>query len=524
MVSLLGPHVIRPTGDALDWSRVAPVVKALDDTTALRQASRATVRIFRRYFPVQDVGRPGGAVVAEVLAALGDAPATHVELFNEVTGQVGAGLARYVDFTREAVAELRRVRPDLTLVAFSFSTGTPGQDAWVALREQGYGGASCIGLHQYWGNQGFTVYHALRHRLLHAWAGGDHPPFLVTECGRDRVEGGRGGWRADGIGPEQYHRELLAYEQELLKDPDVLAATPFTAGSTPDWSNFDTDPLSGWLVAEAGPLPTPPEEPPVATTTKGIDVSNHQGAVDWPRVAAAGYRFAGLKASGDEGDGDAFVDPFFPEHWAATGRLEMGRIAYHYARPSRVAPAQSVTTLERALAAVGGLRAGDNVALDVEDPAVPDGVSLHVWVAEWLDLAARVLGIVPFKYSARYYTSTHDLEHADLARYPTWWASSPPKPAPVAGWGPIRIHQFDWFAAVPGVTGPCDANVFDGALDALRALGKPAPPAVDWETPVFGPIYRGAAAVGGMPDKTDLDELDAREIIRRMDSLKSRHA
>jgi hypothetical protein len=73
------------------------------------------------------------------------------------------------------------------------------------------------------------------------------------------------------------------------------------------------------------------------------------------------------------------------------------------------------------------------------------------------------------------------------------------------------------------VTGACDVNTFLGTLEELRALGLPAPPAADWETPVFGPIYRGASAVGGMPDKTPDDEGDAADAIRAMDRMKARH-
>ena len=269
-MSKIGPHVIKPTGDALDWARVAPVVKALDDTTALKQSPRATVRIFRRYFPDQNVGLPGGAIVEAVLRALGDAPATHVEAFNECFQRLGQGLERHVDFTAEAVVRLRQLRPDLTLVGYCFSTGQPEQTDWDYLRQHEYGGATCIGIHEYWGGQGFTPWHALRHRTAHEWTQGDHPLFLITECGRDRVEGGKGGWKADGLTREAYYAELQAYEQELLKDPYVIAATPFTGGPTPDWENFTTDPLSGWLAAAATPLPPTPEVPTVPDVSFGV--------------------------------------------------------------------------------------------------------------------------------------------------------------------------------------------------------------------------------------------------------------
>ena len=263
MIRKVGPHVIKPTSDALDWARHANVVKALDDTTALRQAPQARYRIFRKYFPAQDINRPGNEVVDAVLAALGDAPATHVEIFNETAQRLGQGLEDYVSFTDEAVRHLADRRPDLTLVAFCFSTGNPEQADWDYLRQHEYGGATCIGLHEYWGNQGFTGWNALRYRKVHEWTQGDHPPFLITECGRDRVEGGQGGYIADGVDEDRYIAEIDAFDMELQKDAYVLGATCFTGGPTPDWQNFTTDPLSGRLVALTRPLPEDPTVPDI---------------------------------------------------------------------------------------------------------------------------------------------------------------------------------------------------------------------------------------------------------------------
>lgn len=257
-MSKLGPHVINPTQEALHWARFAPVVKALNDTTALRVYEEATVRVFRRYFPDQDINRHGVDVARDVLQALGDAPATHVELFNETAQRLGQGLERYVEFTREAVDYLAVTRHDLTVVAFCFSTGNPEREDWEYLRAHDYGGARYIGIHEYWGKGGFTQWNALRHRQVHEWTQGDHPPFLITECGRDKAEGGQGGWKADGLTEDAYLAELLHYESELLKDPYVIAATPFTDGPTPDWNNFDVDPLAARLAALATPLPEVP--------------------------------------------------------------------------------------------------------------------------------------------------------------------------------------------------------------------------------------------------------------------------
>jgi len=43
----------------------------------------------------------------------------------------------------------------------------------------------------------------------------------------------------------------------------------------------------------------------------GIDVSHHQGTVNWPDVAKGGISFAYTKAT----EGSSFVDPLFDTNW-----------------------------------------------------------------------------------------------------------------------------------------------------------------------------------------------------------------
>jgi lysozyme len=58
----------------------------------------------------------------------------------------------------------------------------------------------------------------------------------------------------------------------------------------------------------------------------GIDVSHHQGAIDWIRVAHDGISFTYIKAS----EGATFVDPRFVENWSGAGDAGLDRGAYHF--------------------------------------------------------------------------------------------------------------------------------------------------------------------------------------------------
>jgi lysozyme len=58
----------------------------------------------------------------------------------------------------------------------------------------------------------------------------------------------------------------------------------------------------------------------------GIDVSHHQGVIDWERVARDGITFAYIKAT----EGGDFTDARFDENWRGAQEAGMDRGAYHY--------------------------------------------------------------------------------------------------------------------------------------------------------------------------------------------------
>lgn len=58
----------------------------------------------------------------------------------------------------------------------------------------------------------------------------------------------------------------------------------------------------------------------------GIDVSHHQGQIDWRAVAQAGTRFAFIKAT----DGGDHLDPRFMENWRGARAAGVPRSAYHF--------------------------------------------------------------------------------------------------------------------------------------------------------------------------------------------------
>ncbi|MBC8061639.1 MAG: glycoside hydrolase family 25 protein [Clostridiaceae bacterium] len=59
---------------------------------------------------------------------------------------------------------------------------------------------------------------------------------------------------------------------------------------------------------------------------RGIDVSNHQGIINWKLVKEQGYTFAYIKAT----EGNDYKDKYFNDNWKNTKALDISRGAYHF--------------------------------------------------------------------------------------------------------------------------------------------------------------------------------------------------
>src|SRR3954453_12196349 len=58
----------------------------------------------------------------------------------------------------------------------------------------------------------------------------------------------------------------------------------------------------------------------------GVDVSNHQGEIDWRPVAADDMSFAYIKAT----EGGDFIDDRFRPNWDGAAAAGLDRGAYHF--------------------------------------------------------------------------------------------------------------------------------------------------------------------------------------------------
>jgi hypothetical protein len=261
----IGPHAQQCTEPAQRWAAVAPIVKTVSDVGILDQAKAGAFTVYRHFWPYQDSVTPEQAA-SDVLASLNGRKPSCVEYKNEWRQFGWENLASHIEETRR-FTELMHLA-GLKVAGFGFSVGCPEPADWAMVKAAGFAGVDYLSIHEYWGRSnrdtGIAGYlddwTALRHRRIHDWLGGQHPPFVITESGCDNVYSWGSGWKAQGIDEQTYTNEIMAWSKELAKDSYVIGATIFGSGPY-GWADFDTDGFSDRLLVplyyDQEPLPEP---------------------------------------------------------------------------------------------------------------------------------------------------------------------------------------------------------------------------------------------------------------------------
>ena len=158
------------------------------------------------------------------------------------------------------------------MVVGNFSVGQPPLEGWAQFQRfiRAMGPGDLLGLHEYakpemWDGDGWLT---LRYRLVLRKL--DElkclrPRIIINECGLDSLiySGPVGGWQYFGLSHREYFEQLRWYDDELTKDPEVVAATPFTAAPAEQWETYRIDVELSRLIHDriAGGIVCVPEMP-----------------------------------------------------------------------------------------------------------------------------------------------------------------------------------------------------------------------------------------------------------------------
>ncbi len=226
--------------------------------------------------------------------------------------------------------------------------------------------------------------------------------------------------------------------------------------------------LFGLLAITAGLLASPAYAAP--SYLEGIDVSHHNGTVDWAAVKNAGIRFAFAKAT----DGQSFVDDRYSTNQAEADALALPFGAYHFAEPDKT-PDDAILEADHFLA-VANLRGRHLLpVLDLEVNGGLGARKLRAWAKAWLARVEAVLGVKPIIYSSpsfwnvRVGGSRWFADHGYRLWIAHWGANQPTVPAHNWGGRGWTFWQYNDRGAVDGVQGNVDLDHFRGSdINPLR--------------------------------------------------------
>ena len=201
----------------------------------------------------------------------------------------------------------------------------------------------------------------------------------------------------------------------------------------------------------------------------GIDVSHHQGQIDWAKVKAAGVNYCFMKAT----EGSTFKDKRFDFNWNQAKAHGIIRGAYHFFRPNAPVDRQ----VNNLVSKVGKLEPGDlPPVLDAEVPQSWRRFSLNQrlgMIRDWMEGVEEGLGIQPIIYLSPSFANEILQGSREVEKYILWLAhyTSRPNPRVPAPWSDWVFWQYSESGRLDGInTNSVDLNRFKGTLEDLKKL------------------------------------------------------
>jgi len=188
----------------------------------------------------------------------------------------------------------------------------------------------------------------------------------------------------------------------------------------------------------------------------GVDVSAHQGEIDWRRVAADDIEFAYIKAS----EGGTFTDARFRANWAAAGAVGLDRGAYHFFTLCRPGDEQARHFLAVADPDPDALWPAVDLELSGNCSRRPRAAEVQAELDKFLHIVEGAWGRPAMLYVG------DDWEHRYPVRTkldrPLWQLRFLRRP----DLNNVRVWQIHGFAHVEGISGRVDLDIMQPANDS----------------------------------------------------------
>ena len=190
---------------------------------------------------------------------------------------------------------------------------------------------------------------------------------------------------------------------------------------------------------------------------KGIDISSHNGSIDFKKVEADGISFVLIKAT----EGASFKDNRFESNYSGARNTGMKVGAYHFFRFDINGTLQGMNLLN----AITGKTLDLPVAIDVEEHGNPSTPTQSVVkrLNEMIEL------ISSRGYDIMIYTNNNGYKRfiePYFADYPLWICKFS-KPHNDIEW---QFWQYSHWGEVDGISGEVDLNIFNGSKKDMEHI------------------------------------------------------
>jgi len=210
-----------------------------------------------------------------------------------------------------------------------------------------------------------------------------------------------------------------------------------------------------------------PERFPV----RGVDVSHHQGTIDWFRAGLHGVDFAYLKAT----EGTDFRDNRFAYNWDQCRKTLMPHGAYHFFSPCSPGREQARNFLRAVPPDPDALPP----ALDLEFDGGPCQLSRAQLIREVSAFEKVIQGRFPgpplFYVTPTFYKRYFDGHRSEFPPHRLWIRNvlRQPSQTPCDEW---TFWQYSNYGRQEGIPGPVDVDVFCADRDTFRRFRSKVAP------------------------------------------------
>lgn len=180
---------------------------------------------------------------------------------------------------------------------------------------------------------------------------------------------------------------------------------------------------------------------------RGVDISSHNGDVDFEKMKRSGIDFVMFKAT----EGISFIDKKFEENYTKARQAGLRVGAYHFFRFDCDGRVQAFHFLNT----IGDRQFDFPLALDVEESGNPEG---HARADIVRNLEAAINHLELRGHDVMLYTNKRGYSRfisRDFPDYPLWICSFRDPPGPDKWYMWQYTHRGD----VPGVSGNVDVNI-----------------------------------------------------------------